>query len=98
MRAEGDEMALDTLRLIRNILFRSLAIGVVMVLLMYIATVAGWQLWTTLVAQLFRTDEAHLIAAVLGLFTAVKFYFVFVLLVPGLAIQWTIRSELARRK
>jgi len=89
-------MTIETLRFVRDVLFRSLAISIVVVILMYLAMLAGWPLWTTLVAQVFRSDEAHLAAAGLGLFTAIKFYVVFVLLVPGLAIQWTIRSALAR--
>lgn len=90
-------MALETLRLIRNILLRSVVIGIVIALLMLVAMLAFWSFWTGLAMTWFRTDEAHLSALVLRLFTEIRFFLVFVLLTPGLAIHWTYRSELARR-
>lgn len=91
-------MALETLRLIRNVLLRSFAIGVVIALLMVGGFVAAWPVWTGLAIAWFHTDQAQLSELVLRLFTEIRFYLVFVLLVPGLAIHWTIRSELARTK
>jgi uncharacterized BrkB/YihY/UPF0761 family membrane protein len=91
-------MTLETLRLIRNVLLRSFAIGVVIALLMAIGFVVARPIWTGLVISWFHTDEAGLSTLVLRLFTEIRFYLVFVLLVPGLAIHWTIRSELARSK
>ena len=89
-------IALDTLRLIRNVLLRSFVIGIVLALSMLIGMLVAWPFWTALAMAWFHTDEPHLSAVVLGLFVQIRFYLVFVLLAPGLAIHWTIRSELAR--
>jgi hypothetical protein len=90
-------MTLETLRLLRNVLLRSFVVGVVFALLMLIAMLVAWPFWTSLAMTWFRTDAATLSALVLRLFIDIRFYLVFVLLTPGLAIHWTIRSELARR-
>jgi hypothetical protein len=90
-------MALETLRLLRNVLLRSFVVGIVFALLMLIAMLVAWPFWTSLAMAWFRTDAATLSALVLRLFIDIRFYLVFVLLTPGLAIHWTIRSELARR-
>jgi hypothetical protein len=87
---------LDTLRLIRNILLRCFAIGVVFALLMLIATLAAWPVWTGLAMRWFHADEAQLANIVLAFFTAIRFYFLFILLAPALALHWTLRSESAR--
>jgi hypothetical protein len=90
-------MALDTLRLIRNVLLRSFAIGVGFALLMLIGMLVAWPLWSGIAMAWFHVDETRLGIAALRLFIEIRFYLVFVLLAPGLAIHWTIRSELARR-
>ena len=91
-------MALDTLRLIRNVLLRTFVIGAVAALLMLIAMLVAWPFWTGLAMAWFRTDEAQLSALALRLFTEIRFYLVFVLLAPGLALHWTLRSETARAR
>jgi hypothetical protein len=90
-------MALETLRLIRNVLLRSALIGIIIALLMLVATLAFWSFWTGLAMTWFRTDETYLSGLVLWFFTAIRFFLVFVLLTPGLALHWTYRSEQARR-
>ena len=88
---------METLRLLRNVLLRSFAIGVGFALLMLIGLLVAWPLWSGIAISWFHTDEARLSTAALGLFIQIRFYLVFVLLTPGLALHWTIRSELARR-
>jgi hypothetical protein len=89
-------IALDTLRLVRNILLRCFAVGVVFALLMLIAMLAAWPVWTDLAMRWFHADAAQLGTVVLQFFTAIRFYFVFVLLAPALALHWKLRSERAR--
>ena len=89
-------IALDTLRLLRNILLRCFAIGVVFALLMLVVTLAAWPVWTGLAMQWFHADQAQLANIVLAFFTGIRFYFLFILLAPALALHWTIRNEVAR--
>jgi hypothetical protein len=86
----------ETLRLLRNILLRIFAVGVVFALVMLVATLAAWPVWTGLAMSWFHADQAQLSAVVLAFFTAIRFYFLFILLAPALALHWTLRSERAR--
>ncbi|HYW54615.1 MAG TPA: hypothetical protein VE826_11635 [Dongiaceae bacterium] len=87
---------LDTLRLVRNVLLRTFAVGVVFALVMLVATLAAWPVWTGLAMSWFHADQAQLSSIVLAFFTAIRFFFLFVLLAPALALHWTLRSERAR--
>jgi len=42
---------LDTLRLVRNVLLRTFAVGVVFALVMLVATLAAWPVWTGLATR-----------------------------------------------
>ena len=89
-------IALDTLRLLRNVLLRCFVVGVVFALLMLVATLMAWPVWTGLAISWFHTDQAQLGTIVLQFFTAIRFYFLFILLAPALALHWTLRSESAQ--
>ncbi len=86
-------MTLDTLRLFRNILFRSVAVAIILALLLAAVTFGAWDWWTGLAAAMFHTDEATLSSFVLGFFVEVRFYVLFVLLTPAVAIHWTLVRE-----
>jgi len=86
-------MTIDKLRLLRSILLRSAAIGAVFQLFQVAVTVGAWDFWTGLVIRLFHLDAKTLSSEVLRYFIDVKFLLIFVLLIPGLAIHWTIRKE-----
>lgn len=87
-------MTLEILRLIRDVLLRTFVIGVIIALLQAVATVAAWGFWTSLVTAWWHTDAQYLSKVAVGYFTAARFFLVFAVLVPGLALHWTLRREL----
>ncbi len=89
-------MSSDLLPLIRNILLRTFAITYGLTILMALATFGLWDTWTALITQWFHTTPAALSSLMLTFFTAVKFYAIFILLAPALALHWTIKVR--RRK
>lgn len=89
-------MTLDTLRLIRNILLRSVVVGLGFTILLAAAIFGGWNCWIGMATQMFHTTESALSNLVLDFFTAIRFFLVFVLLTPALAIHWTIKRERTR--
>ena len=91
-------MALETLRLVRDVLLRSFAAGIVVAIVVFIAFEAGRPLWSALVYRTFHAGDAQLDALVLTLFGQANFALIFGMLVPALAIQWTIRSQLSRTR
>ncbi len=93
-----DAMTIETLRLLRNILLRSFVVAVVIDALQIIVTLLAWKFWISLASGLWHTDEQHLSSVALAYFTATKFVLVFVFLAPAIAIHWTIKNELARKR
>jgi H+/Cl- antiporter ClcA len=89
-------MTSQTLRLVRNIVLRSFAIGAAIAVLQVIATLVFWNFWISVASAWWHTDEAHLSSLALNYYTQLRFFLVFVLLVPGLAIHWTVKDELRR--
>ena len=90
-------MTLDDLRLIRNILLRSFVIGVGLAVIFLILTFAGWQWWMPIATGLFHTQESTISPLVLGFFINLRFFLLFFLLTPALAIHWTIKKEQAKK-
>ena len=83
---------LETLRLIRNILFRSFLIGFIIALVLALAMMIGWTNWMAMGTAWFHTDSATLTQLVLKFFVDVRFFLLFILLTPALAIHWTIKK------
>ncbi len=91
-------MSYETLRLIRDILLRSFVIGAVIALVFGLVTIIGWTTWADMAGRWFHTDSATLTQLVLSFFMSVRFFLVFIVLTPALAIHWTLRKELNKRK
>lgn len=90
-------MTLDLLRLLRNILLRSVVVGLIIALLLAAVTFGAWDTWTGTATKWFHTDEATLVPLVINFFVDIRFFLLFVLLTPGLAIHWTLTKELSRK-
>jgi len=91
----GQDMTLDSLRLVRNFLFRTAAISLAFNYTSILVTFAFWDTWSGLTSQWFHV-EALSRAAMLNFFVAIKFYIGFVLLAPALALHWTIKREMRK--
>jgi len=91
-------MTIETLRLTRDILLRIFIIGFVFALLLGLVTMVGWNTWLGLAGDWFQTDPATLTPLVLKFFLNVRFFLLFLILAPALAIHWTLRKEQARKK
>lgn len=86
-------MTLDSLRLVRNILFRCLAVGVAFAFLLALVTFGAWDSWIGFATGLFHTDEAAIRNLVMDFFTAIRFFLLFIILTPALALHWTIKRD-----
>lgn len=90
-------MHLEILRLLRDILLRSVVVSIVIAILLGVTILGAWDTWMKLAMQMLHTDSAHLSTAVIAFFTEIRFYVLFLLLAPGLAIHWTLKSELKKQ-
>jgi hypothetical protein len=85
-------MNYETLRLVRNILLRSFVVGIVIALVLGSVILIGWTTWMGMASEWFHTDSATLTPLVLKFFVEIRFFLLFIVLTPALAIHWTLRS------
>jgi hypothetical protein len=88
----------ETLRLIRNILLRTFVIGLAIALILGVVTMTGWMTWMGLASEWFHTDAATLTPIILGFFVQIRFFLLFIVLAPALAIHWTLKKERPEQK
>lgn len=91
-------MSLNSLRLLKNILLRSVLIGVGFTLLFALVTFGAWDAWIVPATRILHTSQSEISNLVLTLFTEIRFFLVFVLLSPALAIHWTLKAEADKSK
>ncbi len=83
----------ETLRLARNILLRTFVIGLVIALVLGLTTIIGWTTWIGMASEWFHTDPATLTPLVLKFFINIRFFLLFIVLTPALAIHWTLKKD-----
>ena len=82
----------ETIRVIRDALFRTFLIGVIFGLA-YVCIYFGWRdYWDNLVVIRWALiDQKSLGILTLSFFGLIRFYLVFILLAPALALHWTLK-------
>ncbi len=86
-------MKLETIKFFRNVLLRTFAVTFVLNLLMALATFGMWDTWTSITGRWFHTEPQAMGPLMVNFFTATKFFALFVLLGPVLALHWTVKAE-----
>ncbi len=82
----------ETIRVIRDILFRLFLISLIMGLLFAGVYYGGRGYWDRLIVdRLGLIDEKSLNVVVMEFFVLIRFYLVFILLAPALALHWTLK-------
>ena len=82
----------DTIRIIRDILFRTFLISLLVGLLFVGIYFGGRGYWQRLTVDRFALiDEKSLNVVVMDFLLLIRFYLVFVLLTPALALHWTLK-------
>jgi hypothetical protein len=86
-------MSLDVLVLLRNLLLKAAIICFGLAWLATIATIALWDVWTKMLSEWYRMNPADFGPLMGNWFALIKFYFLFVLLAPALALHWEIKKR-----
>lgn len=86
-------MKTEDLKLLRDILFRTAIIYFAFSIVMALSTIFLWDTWSGLTCQWYHVKPEDIGATILNFFAAVKFFFVFIILVPALALHWTIKAS-----
>ncbi|HEY3664278.1 MAG TPA: hypothetical protein VGL24_14080 [Chthoniobacterales bacterium] len=79
----------DLLILWRNILLRSVVVGIGLAILLFLATILLWSTAAGWVQYLFGVDQRALGRIVLQFFLNVRIVLLFFFLAPALALHWT---------
>lgn len=90
-------MTVESLRLIRNILLRSAVLSYAFLILSVLVWLPFADTWTGLTSNWYHITPETVNNIMVDFLSVVKFYAIFVLLVPGLAIHWTIKREESRK-
>jgi hypothetical protein len=84
----------ESIRIIRDVLFRTFLIGVAFGLF-YVCIYFGWRdYWDNLVVVRWAlVDQKSLDILTLSFLGLIRFYLVFILLAPALALHWTLKQR-----
>ena len=85
-------MTYDNLRLIRNLLLRTFVVGLGITLLLALLTFSLWDTWVPIVERMFHTNIEFLTPIVVEFFMQVRFFLLYIVLAPALAIHWTLKK------
>jgi hypothetical protein len=82
----------ETIQIFRNILFRTFLISVVFALLMASVYYGRRDCWDSLIVNRWGLiDQSSLNVVAVSFFSLIRFYLVFLLLSPALALHWTLK-------
>lgn len=86
-------MTLESLRLLRSVLLRSAVLCYIFLILSALVWLPLADTWTGLATSWYHITADSVHNLVVYFLSAAKFYAIFVLLVPGLALHWTVKRE-----
>jgi hypothetical protein len=86
-------MTLESIRLTRNILLRSAALCYAVLILSALIWLPFSETWTSMTSSWYHISPERVNSLVINFLSVAKFYGIFILLVPGLALHWTLKSE-----
>lgn len=86
-------MQKQNLTLIRDFLFKTFIVGLLFAIFLFAMTVTFWGPWSSLIYSKFQVTEKELGELVVTSFLCLRFYLVFVILVPAIGLHWVIKSN-----
>jgi hypothetical protein len=88
----GGQIMKETIQILRNILFRTFLISLVFALLMASVYYGRRDYWDSLIVNRWGLiDQPSLNVVAVSFFSLIRFYLVFLLLSPTLALHWTFK-------
>ena len=86
-------MEKQKLILIRDFLLKTFVVGLVFAILLFVMTAAFWDKWSSFLYAKFLIPKDVLGKLVVDSFLHLRLYLIFVILVPGIAMHWLIKSK-----
>lgn len=85
-------MTIESLRLLRNILYRAAAVSYAILILSALIWLPFSETWTGLTCNWYHITPERVHNSVIDFLSVAKFYTIFLLLVPALALHWTVKT------
>ena len=86
-------MEKPTILFFRNFLLRTFLIGLLIAILLFVATVALRGVWMPLVVNAFNLEEGEVMELVLGSLLSIRIILLFLILAPALALHWMAKGR-----
>ena len=85
-------MEKEKLILIRNFLFKTFIVGLIFALVVFVLTFIFWDKWSLVVYSKFGLSPKELAELFVNSLLYTRFYLIFVVLVPAIALHWLVKS------
>ena len=85
-------MEKQNLILFRNIFLKTFIVGILFAIFLFVMTATFWDFFSPIALSKFHVNQEELGKIVLRSFINLRFYLIFVLLVPGIGLHWVIKS------
>ncbi|MBP7860620.1 hypothetical protein KA183_02975 [bacterium] len=82
----------ENLTVIRNLFLQAALISVLITWIAAFLTMGLWNTWIEISMANFKVSREFLSQLVTQFFTVAKFFTIYLLLVPGLALHWTVKT------
>ena len=86
-------MEKQKLILIRDFLLKTFIVSLAFAILLFVMTATFWDKWSSFVYMKFQVPKQELGELVVNSFLHLRLYLIFVILTPGIAIHWLVKSK-----
>ena len=86
-------MEKQKLILIRDFFLKTFVVGLGFAILLFVMTAIFWDKWSGFLYAKFQVPQKELGVLVVDSFLHLRLYLIFVILVPGIAMHWLIKSR-----
>ena len=89
----SETMEKQKLILIRDFFLKTFIVGLGFAILLFVMTAVFWGKWSDFLYTRFQVPKKELGVLVVDSFLHLRLYLIFVILVPGIAMHWLIKSK-----
>ena len=83
----------QNLILLKSFLFKTFIVGIMFAVLIFVLTFCFWDKFSYIASSKFQVTQQDLGLVVINFFSILRFYLIFVILVPLIALHWLIESQ-----
>ena len=86
-------METDKILFLRNFLFKTFLVGLVLAVILFIGMIALRGVWLSVAMSLFHLEEPEINEAIFAFILDVRLVLLFFILAPALALHWMVKNK-----